>query len=146
MAGSACRQRARDKPTCRKAGAGPETGWGGEAALQNHRWVLQRGLPHQPRASSPSATGIALSLVLEGIFLTCLSLAAGMNCFFFKKIVFHFSVSISHSLEPKRPQRVAAGVLAVGRIPDCVPGAAVAQERAWAQRRAGLRRWVGVEK
>lgn len=38
-----------------------------------------------PRASSPSAIGIALSLVLEGIFLTCLSLAAGMNCFFFKK-------------------------------------------------------------
>lgn len=48
VAGSTCRQRARDKPTCRKAAAGPETGWGGEAALQNHRWVLQRGLPHQP--------------------------------------------------------------------------------------------------
>lgn len=34
----------------------------------------------------------------------------------------------------------------MGRIPDCVPGAAVAQERAWAQRRAGLHHWVGKKR
>lgn len=68
---------------------------GVEAVLRNH--TAQGGLPRSarqagarstaslagPRASSPSATRVAVGLLLEVFFLTRLSLAVGVNCLVF---------------------------------------------------------------